>query len=113
MIYQCAFRTEIKLNEPDDPTMAHNYQMDLESNKFIQFQHSSIKKDAGYHTVPFFDAQSVETIPEFPLSGIGLFHRGLDGFGGYIVPRLHTYNVSRVIEASFDDKLDLVEPILP
>ncbi|KAK0072020.1 hypothetical protein PV326_000541, partial [Microctonus aethiopoides] len=105
-------RTEIKLNDPDDPTKTRNYQSDPESNKCIQFQHSSIKKDAGFHTVPFFDAQSVETIPEFPLSGIGLFHRGLDGFGGYIAPRLHTYNVSRVIEASFNDKLDLVEPIL-
>ncbi|KAK0175259.1 hypothetical protein PV327_009022 [Microctonus hyperodae] len=105
-------RTEIKLNDPDDPTLAQNYQSDLDSNKFIQFQHSSIKKDAGYHTVPFFDANPVEVFPGFPLSGVGLFHRGLEGFGGYIAPRLHSHNISRVIEKSFDKPLDLIEPNL-
>ncbi|KAK0079070.1 hypothetical protein PV326_008941, partial [Microctonus aethiopoides] len=94
---------EIKLNDPDDPAFGHEYHPDRQSNKFIQFQHTSIKKDAGYHTVPFFDGQSVETRMKFPLGGIGLFHRGRDGFGGYIAPRLITYNITRIIESSFND----------
>ncbi|KAK0082464.1 hypothetical protein PV325_010347 [Microctonus aethiopoides] len=95
-------RKEITLNDPDDPTMANDYHPDPNSNKFIQLQHSSIKKDAGFHTVPFFDAQPVYTSPEFPLGGIGLFHRGRKGFGGYIAPRLFTHNISAIIESAFD-----------
>ncbi|KAK0072100.1 hypothetical protein PV326_000454, partial [Microctonus aethiopoides] len=74
-------RTEVKLNDPDNPLFGHEYHPDPQSNKFIQFQHTSIKQDAGYHTVPFFDGQSVEIQRKFPLGGIGLFHRGRDGFG--------------------------------
>ncbi|KAK0161272.1 hypothetical protein PV327_009759 [Microctonus hyperodae] len=96
-------RIEIILNDPDDPSMAHDYHPDPNSNKFIQLQHSSIKKDAGFHTVPFFDAQPVEVSPEFPLGGIGLFHRGRNGFGGYIAPRIFTHNIAAVIESSFEE----------
>ncbi|KAK0175235.1 hypothetical protein PV327_009001 [Microctonus hyperodae] len=96
-------RIEIKLNDPDEPTQAHDYHPDPQSNKFIQFQHTSIKKDAGFHTVPYFDGQSVGTQMKFPLSGVGLFHRERDGFGGYIAPRLITYNMTWSIESSFND----------
>ncbi|KAK0075432.1 hypothetical protein PV326_011597 [Microctonus aethiopoides] len=94
-------RTQITMDDPDNPIMRNNYYPDPETNKFIQFQHTSVKKDAGYHTVPFFDGQSVQS-PEFPLGGVGLFYRHQNGFGGYIAPRLFTYNITRDIEYSFN-----------
>ncbi|KAK0175166.1 hypothetical protein PV327_008940 [Microctonus hyperodae] len=95
-------RTEIKMNDPDNPTKAHDYYPDLQPNKFIQFRHTSIKKDIGSHTVPFFDGQSVES-SGFPLGGIGLFYRQRDGFGGYIAPRLLTYNITWHLESSLNN----------
>ncbi|KAK0072907.1 hypothetical protein PV326_014005, partial [Microctonus aethiopoides] len=93
-----ASRRSIKLTAPDDPTRCLIYDYDKETHKSIKFQHTDIHKDAGQNTVPFFDAQPVDTQPPFPLSGIGLFHRHKDGFGGYIAPRIFTAEVSRNIK---------------
>ncbi|KAK0175233.1 hypothetical protein PV327_008999 [Microctonus hyperodae] len=94
--------TKITMDDPDDPTIMHTYHSDPESNKYIQFQHTSVKKDAGFHTVPFFDGQPVESL-RFPLGGVGLFYRQRDGFGGYIAPRLLTYNITWEMESSFNN----------
>ncbi|KAK0080533.1 hypothetical protein PV325_013796, partial [Microctonus aethiopoides] len=51
--------------------------------------------DGGQSTVPFIEAQSVETYSPFALSGIGLFYRRKDGCGGYIAPRLFTIDISQ------------------
>lgn len=92
------FRKSIKLIAPDDPTRCLTYDYDKETHKSIKFQHTDIHKDAGQNTVPFFDAQPVDTQPPFPLNGIGLFYRHKDGFGGYIAPRIFTAEVSRNIK---------------
>ncbi|KAK0168269.1 hypothetical protein PV327_002093 [Microctonus hyperodae] len=94
-------RTEINLNNSSDSSIIKNYYPDLDSNKFIKFQHSLIKKGGGYHTIPYFDAQPVEVTPEFPLSGIGLFYRKDDRFGGSISPRLFTQYIENALESSF------------
>ncbi|KAK0082488.1 hypothetical protein PV326_007156, partial [Microctonus aethiopoides] len=93
-----AIRKSIELTAPDDPTRCQIYDYDKETHKSIKFQHTDRHKDAGQNTVPFFDAQPVDTQPPFPLSGIGLFHRHKDGFGGYIAPRIFTAEVFRNIK---------------
>ncbi|KAK0173128.1 hypothetical protein PV328_006371 [Microctonus aethiopoides] len=93
-------RIEINLNDSND----------LNSNKFIQFEHSLINKDDGYHTIPYFDAQPVEVTPEFPLSGIGLFYKKDDRFVGSIAPRLFTQYIDNALESSFDCWKQLYEP---
>ncbi|KAG8034395.1 hypothetical protein G9C98_007471, partial [Cotesia typhae] len=65
---------QIRLTDFDYPT----------GNQFVKFKVSDLKKDAGQSTVPFFDARPVESKVLFPLRGIGLFHRGYEGFGGFI-----------------------------
>ncbi|KAK0181021.1 hypothetical protein PV327_003343 [Microctonus hyperodae] len=91
-------RKSIKLTAPDDPTRCLIYDYDKGTHKSIKFQHTDIHKDAGQNTIPFFDAQSVEAQPPFPLNGIGLFHRHKNGFGGYIAPRIFTTEVSKNIK---------------
>ncbi|KAK0089796.1 hypothetical protein PV325_005422 [Microctonus aethiopoides] len=75
-------RFRINTENLDDPTRCTGYNYDRTINNYIRFYHSSVLKDGGQSTVPFIDAQSVETYPPFPLSGIGLFYRSKDGCGG-------------------------------
>ncbi|KAK0083842.1 hypothetical protein PV325_008124 [Microctonus aethiopoides] len=95
-------RIEIDLSNVDDPLRTQDYYPDPESNKKVKFQQTSIKKDLGQNTVPFFDAQPNEVVPGFVLRGIGLFYRSHHGFGGFIAPRLLTHNVTSVLEKSMN-----------
>lgn len=78
------FRTELLLPSPDNPIKSPKNIPNLKGNQFVKFKVSDLKKDAGQSTVPFFDARPVESKVLFPLRGIGLFHRGYEGFGGFI-----------------------------
>lgn len=59
-----------------------------------------MKKDAGQSTVPFFDSLEAEGYPEFPLGGVGIMHRGREGFGGFLTFRIFDLNISKY----FNDK---------
>ncbi|KAK0172157.1 hypothetical protein PV328_005507 [Microctonus aethiopoides] len=87
-------RIEINVKNLDDPIRCKGYDYDKTANNYIKFYHSSVLKDGGQSTVPFIDAQPVETYPPFPLGGIGLFYRSKDGCGGYITPRIFTIDIS-------------------
>ncbi|KAK0094773.1 hypothetical protein PV326_010049 [Microctonus aethiopoides] len=87
-------RIEINVKNLDDPIRCKGYDYDRTANNYIKFYHSSVLKDGGQSTVPFIDAQPVETYPPFPLGGIGLFYRSKDGCGGYITPRIFTIDIS-------------------
>ncbi|KAK0087198.1 hypothetical protein PV325_001567 [Microctonus aethiopoides] len=88
-------RIEIKILNHDDPVRCNGYNYDQTTNKFIQFQHSSVIKDAGQSTIPYIDAQPVEIYPPFPLSGIGLFYREKADCGGYIAPRIFAMDITQ------------------
>ncbi|KAK0078655.1 hypothetical protein PV325_002225 [Microctonus aethiopoides] len=90
-------RDRFRLNTKnlDDPTRCTGYNYDRTTNNYIRFDHSSMIKDGGQSTVPFIDAQPVETYPPFPLGGIGLFYRNKEGCGGYITPRIFTIDISQ------------------
>ncbi|XP_063975310.1 uncharacterized protein LOC135161554 isoform X2 [Diachasmimorpha longicaudata] len=93
-------RTELKLNQPDIPirTRGPNFP-DSETNQFLNFGPTDLRKDAAQTTVPFLDTQPVITNPPFPLSGAGIFHKGRDGYGGFIAIKLITYNFTEHIRA--------------
>ncbi|XP_017130381.1 uncharacterized protein LOC108148045 isoform X2 [Drosophila elegans] len=61
-------------------------------NHFIEFTNSGFEQDVGQSTVPFIDIQDVFSFPAVPLSGIGLYYKGQDGFGGFLAPKLITYD---------------------
>ncbi|XP_017130379.1 uncharacterized protein LOC108148044 isoform X2 [Drosophila elegans] len=61
-------------------------------NHFIEFTNTGFEQDAGQSTVPFIDMQDVVSEPAVPLSGIGLYYKGQDGFGGFLAPKLITYD---------------------
>ena len=46
-------------------------------------------------TVPYIDSQPVAPQVGSWLSGVGLYHKGASGFGGYIGAMVSTYDLSR------------------
>lgn len=97
------FAREMKLHEPDIPIKTETSPK-ITTNKFIQFTHSDDKKDAAQTTVPFFDAQEVVSSIPTPLSGIGIFHKGKRGYGGFIAPRIFTYNFATFLKPIFQNE---------
>lgn len=61
---------------------------------FVEFTYSDLDKDVAQTTVPFLDAQEVSSIEPVPLKGAGLFHKGRNHFGGFIAPKIITYDFS-------------------
>ena len=47
------------------------------------FDASSIAKDAAQTTIPYIDAQNVSPVSGVWITGIGLYHKGYIGYGGY------------------------------
>ncbi|KAL9695479.1 hypothetical protein quinque_014764 [Culex quinquefasciatus] len=86
-------RTELKLDRPNVPLLSPLKSIpDSTSNQFIQFRASDRDMDAAQTTVPFFDAQPVAPVRPVPLSGAGLFHKGRPKFGGFVAPKIMTYD---------------------
>lgn len=80
------------------PTKSPFNVIDSKTNQYVEFQTSDLVKDAGQSTIPFFDAQDVEGEIEFPLGGIGLMHRGHEGYGGFLAFRIYDMNLSKFFQ---------------
>jgi hypothetical protein len=93
-------RTEMTLKNPNIPTRIKSKSLPISNpNTFIKFTHSDINKDAAQTTVPFLDAQDVVNDPPVPIEGLGIFVKGQDGFGGFISPRIKTFNYGPYVQA--------------
>ena len=84
-------RTEIRLNNPDIPIRKGPHTLDSKHDQYLQFKNSDFNTDAGQNTIPYIDSQAL-TSHGFPLSGLGLIHRGRKNSGGFIAPKLVTYD---------------------
>ncbi|XP_062700151.1 uncharacterized protein LOC109408928 isoform X2 [Aedes albopictus] len=96
-------RTEMKLDKPHIPILSATKSVpDSEPNQFIKFRESDRGMDAAQTTVPFFDAQPVVPAKQTPLGGAGLFHKGRPKFGGFMAPRVFTYDVGPHVQQPLD-----------
>ncbi|XP_053681824.1 uncharacterized protein LOC128732574 [Sabethes cyaneus] len=96
-------RTEIKLDRPHVPLLTPSKSIpDSVSNQFIRFRESDRGMDASQTTVPFLDAQPVVPTKPVPLAGAGLFHKGRPKFGGFIAPKVLTYDFGPHVQAPID-----------
>ncbi|XP_057333036.1 uncharacterized protein LOC130672453 [Microplitis mediator] len=93
-------RDELVLTDPDVPIESPENTITSKTNQFIRFRASDLKKDAGQSTVPFFDAQDVDADHEFPLGGIGIIHRGREGYGGFLAFKIYDLDLSRYINSN-------------
>ncbi|XP_034653983.1 uncharacterized protein LOC117892096 [Drosophila subobscura] len=92
-------RQALDLTEPDVSTASEQTSMPLStSNQFMKFTSSSKMKDAAQSTVPFIDMQEVVPHPAVPLAGLGIYHKGRPGFGGFFAPKVVTYDYSQYLK---------------
>ena len=61
---------------------------------YLKFGTTDFKKDVSQTTIPFLDIQPLVTNPPFPLAGAGIFHKGIEGSGGFVALRVKTYDFS-------------------
>ncbi|XP_075978224.1 uncharacterized protein LOC142977959 [Anticarsia gemmatalis] len=97
--------SRLNLYSPDLPTRGNNkYDIDSSHSQYVEFTHSDYGKDAAQTTVPFIDIQNVVSGKAYENSqnlnsGVGLYHRGRWGTGGFIGIKLFTYDYSSHIKA--------------
>lgn len=100
-------RTELKLDRPHVPLLTPSKSIpDSISNQFVRFRESDRGMDAAQTTVPFFDAQPVVPAKPVPLSGAGLFHKGRPKFGGFVAPKVMTYDFGPHVQAPIEQAED-------
>uniref|UniRef100_A0A6P4EGJ5 Uncharacterized protein LOC108039809 n=1 Tax=Drosophila rhopaloa TaxID=1041015 RepID=A0A6P4EGJ5_DRORH len=88
-------RGKVPLKDPQVSTRSLAASIPYPSdNQFFEFTNTGFDKDAGQTTVPFIDIQDVISKPAVPLSGIGIYYKGRDGFGGFLAPKIITYDFS-------------------
>lgn len=103
IIHACVFcRERLHIANPDVPISTHEGSVvDSRSDQFLLFTHSDINADAAQTTIPFLDAQPVAPDPPTLLAGAGIYHKGRPGFGGFIGPKVLTYDFNTHIQAIF------------
>ncbi|XP_057322039.1 uncharacterized protein LOC130665599 [Microplitis mediator] len=101
IVPEYTLRKELILTEPDNPLKSPVNVIDSKKDQFIRFRNSDLKKDAGQSTVPFFDAQGVEGKRLYPLGGIGVIHRGREGYGGFLAFKIYDINLAEVLDYEY------------
>uniref|UniRef100_A0A182QRI8 Uncharacterized protein n=1 Tax=Anopheles farauti TaxID=69004 RepID=A0A182QRI8_9DIPT len=97
-------KTEMHLRYMDVPTLAPTKSIpDSTTGQYLRFGPTGGHADAKQTTIPFLDAQPVYTVRPTPLSGAGLYHKGLPKYGGFVAPKVFTYNFGPHIQMPTDD----------
>lgn len=95
-------KTPIVLERPDLPTRTSSKSIPyVETNKFIEFQPTDKYLDAAQTTIPFIDIQLVESANPGPLAGIGLYYKGQPNYGGFIAPKILTYDYTEHVKTKW------------
>ncbi|CAG9863089.1 unnamed protein product [Phyllotreta striolata] len=97
-------RKKVWLVDPDIPTRTTSPSIPTsQSDQYIELTNSDIDRDAAQTTVPFLDAQKIESLQPVPLSGAGIFHKGRRYFGGFITLKVITYDFSKHVHPVFPE----------
>lgn len=92
-------RKEISLKSPDISTRSKVKSLPISTtNSFVKFTHTDMGKDAAQNTVPYLDAQDVVNNPPVPIQGVGIFLKAQDGYGGFIAPRIKTFDYGPYVQ---------------
>uniref|UniRef100_A0A6P4EN85 Uncharacterized protein LOC108043768 n=1 Tax=Drosophila rhopaloa TaxID=1041015 RepID=A0A6P4EN85_DRORH len=91
-------RKKMILKESDLPTASDLPSLPLsKDNQFLEFVSSSQLKDASQNTLPFVDVQEVVPHPAVPLAGLGIYYKGRPGYGGFLAPKVVTFDLTKVV----------------
>lgn len=93
-----------KLKNPDAPDKSNGLnEVDSRPDTFIEFTSSDAELDVAQTAVPFIDIQPVAPKPPTALVGAGILHKGRPYSGGYVAPKLFTYNQGEHVHDHFPD----------
>lgn len=93
--FSILYRNELILDAPD---ARRTYPINLPNSvngQYVEFLSSDIRDDVGQATFPFFDSTIVMGTPNFPLGGIGLYHRG--NKGGFVAFKIMGLNLTNYL----------------
>ncbi|KAJ8969368.1 hypothetical protein NQ314_001800 [Rhamnusium bicolor] len=111
-------RQHLNIDDPDIPTESPKSIPNWEQNLYIEFTHTSFDKDAAQTTIPFFDTQPVASYPAVPLKGAGIYYKGFKGYGGFVAPKITTYDFSKHLKTEFpksqirEDSEEAFDPLI-
>lgn len=87
-------RTEFSLDNRDIPILTPEKSIpNIQPNLFVKFGPTDKFMDLAQTTIPYVDAQLVESHNPMPLSGVGLYYKGFNGYGGFVAPKILNYNL--------------------
>ncbi|CAK9823191.1 hypothetical protein ANTRET_LOCUS1580 [Anthophora retusa] len=102
-------RHEIKFKNPDIPTRSPLLTLpDSKEDNYLNFAPSGRNADASQNTIPFVDIQPVEVNPPVAIAGVGVFHKGRPGSGGFVALRLITYDYSPHLQVNVTPTVETV-----
>ncbi|XP_060647677.1 uncharacterized protein LOC132785546 [Drosophila nasuta] len=91
-------RTKLDLSNPDLPTRSTKMpSVTIKKKQYVEFVNTDMYKDAAQATVPFIDIQDIVSDPPLPLIGLGLFHKGEWGYGGFLTTEIININITSYI----------------
>ncbi|CAK9812221.1 hypothetical protein ANTQUA_LOCUS7165 [Anthophora quadrimaculata] len=102
-------RHEMKFKNPDIPTRSPLLTLpDSKEDNYLNFAPSGRNADASQNTIPFVDIQPVEVNPPVAIAGVGVFHKGRPGSGGFVALRLITYDYSPHLQVNVTPTVETV-----
>ncbi|KAH8310737.1 hypothetical protein KR044_002815 [Drosophila immigrans] len=94
-------RQKLDLDNLDIPTRSiYSSQPMSKSNQYLEFVNTGMEKDAAQTTIPFIDIQDVVSNPPVPLAGIGIYYKSSSGYGGFVAPKIITYDISQHVRST-------------
>lgn len=91
------------MDRPDASEFAPINKILNEPGDYVHFRQTDAEKDAGQTSIPYLDIQDVITTPPSPMVGIGMYYKGMEGFGGFIGLKGFGYYRNEIIQP---DKLE-------
>ncbi|XP_074099570.1 uncharacterized protein LOC141527806 [Cotesia typhae] len=96
-------REILDINDSDNSIKSTGAVRQSPTNFQVTFQVTSWEKDMGQTVVPYFDTLSAAVSNGVALDGIGIFHRGSPGFGGFIAPKIFNVDHAHYIRPEISE----------
>ncbi|KAH8302664.1 hypothetical protein KR044_009324 [Drosophila immigrans] len=89
---------KVNIDDLDIPTRSPHSSQPLSKNEqYLEFANTGLQKDAGQSTIPYIDIQEVVSNPPVPLSGLGIYYKSSPGYGGFVAPKIITYDFAAYV----------------
>ncbi|XP_065161063.1 uncharacterized protein [Atheta coriaria] len=97
-------RRKIDMQGLDIPTRSPpSSKPNHESNMYLEFTNTDFAADVAQTTIPFFDSQEVYSDIPVPLAGAGIYYKRIANYGGFVAPKIITFNYHGILEEAIYD----------